>query len=255
MLGTLIRVRQKDDQVIFLDVGQGECIYVMSGGMNVLIDGGSTSRKNVSTVIDSMLMFYRTTHIDAWIISHPDIDHYSGTRQLIEGGDIDIDKIIVTHALPMDELTEVIVMAKEADAEILTMAEGDSLVASNAVFTCLYPREDEVCENINDLSLVLMLDISDMRILLTGDITQNGEMRLLGRCADALKSDVLKVSHHGSKYSSIEAFIEAVSPSQAIISCGINNYGHPADRVLEVLRRCGANIHITLSDGSFVIKR
>jgi len=255
MLGTLIRFRRKDDQMIFLDVGQGECIYIMSGGVNVLIDGGSTSRENVSSIVDNMLMFYRTTHLNAWLISHPDIDHYSGTRQLIEAGDITIDTIIAAQALPMEEMTEVLIMAETAGAAVRTMAENDSMVAGNAVLTCIYPREVEKTENVNDLSLVLMVEICDRRILLTGDITQDGEMRLLGRYGDELKSDVLKVAHHGSKYSSIEAFIEAVRPQEAVISCGINNYGHPADRVLEVLECHGVKVHVTLTDGSYAISR
>jgi competence protein ComEC len=107
--------------------------------------------------------------------------------------------------------------------------------------------------DINNNSVVLRLTFGHVAMLLTGDAQAEAEARMLADGAD-LRADVLKVGHHGSAYSSTPAFLEAVHPRVALISCGLHNvFGHPSPRTLAALGAAGAKIYRTDLDGGISV--
>ena len=106
--------------------------------------------------------------------------------------------------------------------------------------------------------MTFKVTVQGLSVLITGDITIEGEKMLLRKYAgtDVLKADILKVAHHGSAYSSCEEFIDAVNPKVAVISVGKNNYGHPSDDVIEKFRETGIIVCRTDLDGAVgIIKK
>ena len=114
--------------------------------------------------------------------------------------------------------------------------------------------DDETDENL--YSLIFKVYCDGFTVLVTGDITEEGEKALVERYGGTgrLKADVLKVSHHGSRYSTCDEFLEAVDPEIAIIGVGRNNYGHPADEVIEKLRENDIIVYRTDLDGAIGIR-
>lgn len=244
-------------EIVMLDVGQGESVYFRNpSGKTFLFDGGSTSEKNVG--LYRILPFLKSEGIsglDYIFVSHADQDHISGLMELIEesrkpGG------IRIRHAV-LPEITEkdsayrgLENMLTDSGVSILYMSPGDRLADADFSLTCLWPEEGSMSEDKNDLSLTLMLDYNDFQMLFTGDIGEDTERSLLasGRIQDV---EVLKVAHHGSRYSSSEAFLETVRPEVALISCSEDNlYGHPAEETLERLKEIGSHVYVTKDCGA-----
>ena len=121
----------------------------------------------------------------------------------------------------------------------------------------LWPdRLDPNTEDENVNSLIFKVHWYGVTVLVTGDISSEGEAMLLEkyRGTDALRCDVLKVAHHGSAYSTSDAFLAAVQPKIAVIGVGRNNYGHPSEKVIEKLQKNGILIFRTDLDGAVGIR-
>ncbi|HQC35615.1 MAG TPA: ComEC/Rec2 family competence protein, partial [Bacillota bacterium] len=223
---------------VFLDVGQGDCMHIRAGKRNILIDGGGLRGSNIAEkVLRPYLLKNGVSRIDLAIVTHSDLDHSLGIKQL--GEIFPVDRIAFPDCYRLkEEKTE-----GYNTEELLFLGAGDELVLSeNVSLRVLSPAKGaEALEEENDNSLVIMLYADGIRILLTGDLTQEGELALLDSLRtpkDRLRCDVLKLAHHGSAGSSGEAFMEAASPSFAVISCGMNNsHGHPAKRVVDLLEK------------------
>ncbi len=223
---------------VFLDVGQGDCMHIRAGKRNILIDGGGLRGSNIAEkVLRPYLLKNGVSRIDLAIVTHSDLDHSLGIKQL--GEIFPVDRIAFPDCYRLkEEKTE-----GYNTEELLFLGAGDELVLSeNVSLRVLAPAKGaEASEEENDNSLVIMLYADGIRILLTGDLTQEGELALLDSLRtpkDGLRCDVLKLAHHGSAGSSSEAFMEAASPSFAVISCGMNNsHGHPAKRVVDLLEK------------------
>lgn len=238
-------------QVSFLDVGQGDGIYIADGdGRHIMIDGGSTSERDVGNYrIEPFLKYHGVKKIDAWIVTHGDEDHCSGVLELLQDG-YEVDYLLLAKTMPRnDAWYELVDAAGENDTKVLYVSEGDVLDLRNCDMECLFPSGEDTGEDANALSQVWSLKKDDMSILFTGDIGSDQEEVLIERkrLDDYV---VLKVPHHGSKYSSCEAFLGVTSPEYAIISCGESNrYGHPHAETLDCLEKAESNILQTQYDG------
>ncbi|MCD8132596.1 MAG: ComEC/Rec2 family competence protein [Clostridiales bacterium] len=238
-------------RVDFLDVGQGDGIYLSDGdGMHVMIDGGSSSENEVGAYrIEPFLKYHGVKKVDVWILTHGDADHYSGLLELLEDG-YPVGYLLLAKSMPEDETRETLIEAAKAnETEVVFVETGDSIRLEDAEMTCLYPSSEDTGDDTNALSQVWVFEKDGMSMLFTGDIGEEQEELLVER---ELLSDcvVLKAAHHGSKYSSCDAFLEAVLPEYAVISCGEgNSYGHPHADTLQRLEDVGSEILQTQEAG------
>ncbi len=237
-------------RIDFLDVGQGDGIYLADGeGMHVMIDGGSSSISSLGEYrLETFLKYHGVRQVDAWILTHTDSDHYSGLLELLEDG-YAIRYLLLAAVTPQDETWELLVEAAEQNnTEVLYVTEGDALALADCSMTCIYPSDADSSEDTNDLSQVWLFQKDAFSVLFTGDIGQEQEELLLER--ELLSSvTVLKAAHHGSKYSSCEAFLSAVRPAYTVLSYGANSYGHPSDDTLTRLSAVNTTILETMESG------
>ncbi len=222
---------EKTDMV-FVDVGQGDCLHIKAGGKNLLIDGGGSFNYNVGkSTLKPYFLKNGVTKIDMAIATHLHTDHYQGLKELSQT--YRIKKLGVYEANSVNENH----LKKEFKTdEILYLAAGDVInMGRNVSVEVLSPDRgnplDEKDENKN--SLVLRVNVKGSSVLMTGDIDEKGEKTLIEDTD--IKADILKIAHHGSRYSSCEKFIAVAAPKIAVIQVGKNTYGHPSEEVIKRL--------------------
>lgn len=242
-------------EVTFLDVGQGDGIYICDGeGGDFFIDGGSTDEKEVGE--RRILPFLKSNgikNIDYWFVTHADSDHISGLLEVLESG-YNITYLVFPKAAPKDENYEKLVLAAEENGtNILYMEAGNCIKTESLQLKCIYPKNIEINDR-NDASLVLELTKESFRALFTGDISSNVEQQLIKQ--GVLKEIWLyKVAHHGSKNSNSSEFLQKLSPKIAIISCGEgNSYGHPHKETLKRLDIMGSMVMPTMDYGAVTVR-
>ncbi len=243
-----------------LSVGQGDCLYMcLPEGTTCLIDGGSISEKNIGKYrILPYLKYEGIEKLDYIILTHLDEDHISGIRELLEMQDgLDFVKIgtifFPAIANPDEKYLELWELAKEKGIEVAVIGAGDQITGEDFVLECLYPVKGAYTEDKNNSSTVLHLTFREFSMLLTGDMGFEGEQDLMEN--GVLKDvDVWKVSHHGSKYSGSEAFLEMIRPQLSLISVGRNSYGHPSEDILERLYAAGSQVETTFARGALMIE-
>jgi len=229
--------------VSFLNVGQGDSILIQApNGNTVLIDAGPDDR--VVRVISEILPFWQRA-INMIIPTHPDKDHIGGFPELFRRFDIDIvyDSPYVATTSVYEEY------ARERDREdsFVKNASYDDLVVldkKRGVFLRIFFPDDST-DNLsrNESSTIAQLIHGDVKFLLTGDAGVMMEEYLVFLYGDYLRSDVLKVGHHGSKTSTSDLFLKTVKPKYAIVSAGENNrYGHSHQEVVDRLVSYSINI-------------
>ncbi len=236
--------------VTFIDVGQGDSILVTCGEDDVmLIDAGEA--KNVQAVKDE-LDERGITQIDVIVATHPHADHIGGITEMIDAFEVgrvympDMQSDSKTYQNLRDSIENHHVLLIEAYA-------GESFELGGAACTIVSPDKDDN-KDANNESVMLLLDYLDSEFLFTGDAEEWAENEVLG-AGYHIDADVLKVAHHGSSTGTSEAFLQAVTPDYAIISCGIDNkYGHPHEETLDLLNKYGIDTLRTdiLGDVDFV---
>jgi len=239
--------------VAFLDVGQGDAIFIKTpDGHQMLVDGGANS--GVLRELGKVMPFYDRS-IDVVIATHADQDHIGGLVEVLKRFKVDLfieTNTTSTSAVYME--LENLIKEKNIKKEIITSPEILTL-GSGVEFNILYPTQNTAGWDTNDASIVGKLIYGNNSLLLTGDLPQNMEKYLVGKYGSFLKSDVLKIAHHGSKNSNSEIFIGTVSPAYSIISAGINNrYGHPNKEALDILNQFGSQILKTMDGGMVEFK-
>lgn len=244
---------RKENTIAFLDVGQGDAAVISTyDGKAYLVDGGGKFGqelgKNVGKrVILPYLEYLGISELDGTFLSHPDSDHMTGLLEVLEG--VSTKGLYLSdYAFAENEQTDLLKEKVEKyKVPLYTIKTGDS--SADGTLFCLYPTGNTLGEKEeNQGSMVLKYTYGDRSVLFTGDISAAEEQLLLD--AD-IAADILKVAHHGSKYSSDTAFLEKVSPETAVISCGMGNlYGHPHAETLERLEEVGAEIFRTDEDGT-----
>lgn len=238
-----------------LDVGQGDCFVIQEkSGCNIMVDGGSSDVESVGTYrIIPYLKSQGIGKLDYIFVSHADLDHISGVLEILQdrGETVRVSCLVLTKfALSDEAYSELVNAAKEQGVRILYMAAGDVLCAGETTWTCLYPGVDEVASS-NDQSMVLLMECGeDISILFTGDLTEAKEPYV-----SVPDVDILKVGHHGSRYSTTDAFLKQCKPEVAIISAGKDSvYGHPHAEVLERLKSCGSHVVVTAENGAVRVR-
>src|SRR3989338_3962003 len=243
--------------VSFLDVGQGDGQLITlsdpdnESEIKILIDAGRG--RSVLSAIDAALGRQNNKYIDILVMTHPDLDHFGGFIDVIKRYKVGL---LISNGLAADTdtfkaLTQEL---KIKNVPQLTLRQGDVIRFDNTNLFIIHPEDTVLSEgDRNDASLVMMMEFSAKdKILFTGDIGQDIEDDLIAKGAN-LDADILKVAHHGSKESTGENFLAAVSPIVSVIGVGENRYGHPTERVLEALEFTGTEIFRTDKDGTVKI--
>lgn len=218
-------------QIVFVDVGQGDCTHIkFSGDLDVLIDGGGRIDFNMGEkVLKPYLLKNGVSDIDLALITHMDTDHYLGIEQLSNSYNVE----------------EIVNYAKCGD--IIQIDENDFIEV-------LWPIENDFSEHKgNEMSSVFKVHCSGVEILVTGDISSEVEAKLIEKYynTDILSCDILKVAHHGSRYSTSDAFLDVVNPDIAVISVGkYNNYLHPHPSIIEKMNERDIIVYRTDLDGA-----
>lgn len=253
-------------ELTFLDMGQGDCIFVKSRiGNHYLIDGGSTSLPAVGKYrIIPFLKYKGAGELEAVIVTHPDEDHISGILELLEQGQfegISIKNLVlpeIKEELKNAAYKELELAAQSAGTAVSYINTGEGIVDGKMLMQCLNPRTDEIYQEANEYSVVVELAEQDISVLLTGDAEGVGERVLLEEFIQRegnVPITVLKAAHHGSRYSTSEELLEILKPRVVIISCGKNNpYGHPHKETLDRLKEVGSKVLITAEHGAVTVK-
>ena len=233
-------------KVNFLDVGQGDSIFIETPQHHqILIDGGPDSSA-LGKLPYFMPNFDRT--IDLVILSHPEKDHMQGLIDILQR--YKADYILWTGVKKQDPeyyaWTDILTKQKNKGAEIIIAKYGQRIIAGDVFVDTLHPFEilenKELKKTSNDAGVVSRLVFGKNSFLFTGDMSGNLEKEFIREDIN-VDSDVLKVAHHGSKYSTSEEFLQRVNPEIAIISVGKkNSYGHPTPEVLQKLEKFGIKI-------------
>jgi competence protein ComEC len=236
----------KNAELYFLDVGQGDAeLVVLPGGVKILIDGGPNNQilNQLSSVFSPF-----NRYIDLVILSHPQKDHFAGLIDVLKRYQTGL---FISNGQKEDtrSFSDLEKIIKENEIRTITLGEGDKIRYQDNYLDILSPNKDLLLSNeLNDTGLTIKLNTQSTSALFTADIDSKIEEELSKK--DNLDIDILKVAHHGSKYSSSENFLINTSPKIAVIEVGKNSYGHPAKEVLNRLASVGAQVFRTDQDGT-----
>ena len=225
--------------VVFADVGNGDSALIVSpSGRQILVDGGPDAQ-DATRLLGSVLPFWDRS-LDVVVLTHGHADHIAGLLEVLRR--YDVGHVVEREA----EYTTPDYLnwrhAVDNEGAVVTQARAGQVIdlGDGATIEVLHPPQTLMSgtdSDLNNASIVLRVVYGDVSFLLTGDIFVEGEREMLSQGVD-VRSNVLKVPHHGSRTSSSPEFIEQVSPSVAVISVGADNrFGHPHTETLEVLER------------------
>lgn len=240
----------KEDEIVFLDVGQGDgiCMDLQEGVY--LIDGGSTSESSVGESILYPFLKAKGIHcIDGWFLTHPDKDHVSALLEYNENLHIRINRIFIPGCL-LEEFKEIREFADNNNIEVCVLFAGDVVQLKQWRIEVISPARSVIYEEVNDASLVLAVRKEGFTALMMGDAGITAQEAVLARDIEDVM--VLKVAHHGSAVDTNTAdFLEKISARIAVISCAYNNmYGHPHRETLQGLIESGSDIYRTDLQGA-----
>ncbi len=231
----------------FLDVGQGDGSLVrLPGGVDVLIDGGP-GRATLNSL--SRVLPQTDRYIDLAVITHAQLDHF--------GGFIDIFKNYAIGAVIWNgregtaaAWPELAKLVEEKNIKTVVLKEGDKITYGDNVFDVLSPGPAFLkSKELNDTGLVLKLESKGAKTLFTADIGENIESYLIKKYD--LDIDILKVAHHGSRFSSSEDFLFETTPLISSVSSGAKNrYGHPTKQALAAISVAHSSLYRTDEDGT-----
>lgn len=232
-------------KIYFVDVGQADCILINDNNEYGLIDAGNNEDG------EKIVKYFKDLGITKFKYvfgTHAHEDHIGGMDNIIENFQIEHfympDTITTTRTFE-----EVLDALEEKNIAFETPEEDENLTFSDTVFKVLHVGKDK--RDLNDTSIVLKLTYKNTSYLFMGDATSSVEKDILDK---DIKSDVLKVGHHGSQYSSTISFLKKVSPKYAIIEVGKNNsYNHPKEVTLKKLEDLGTKIYRTDEDGTIIL--
>lgn len=237
---------QEPLEVHYIDVGQGSATLLKSGRHAMLIDTGDSDQ---GTKIQLYLTKQGVENLDYLVLTHPDADHIGGAPVIITK--FGIGQLFLSNYEKDNKTTQKVRDAMQYKG--LTASDcqvGDTFALGNASFTILAPVKEYA--DSNNASIALMVQNGNNRFLFTGDCEAEAEADLIASGAD-LSADVYLAGHHGSDTASSQAFMDAVSPTYAVISCGEgNSYGHPHAEVLNRFRSMGIQVFRTDEQGSVV---
>ncbi|MFZ6032505.1 MAG: DNA internalization-related competence protein ComEC/Rec2 [Melioribacter sp.] len=242
--------------IMAIDVGQGDSFLIgLPSGEYMLIDAGSATDyfDNGKRTIIPLMDYLGIDVIRYGFISHVDNDHYGGFLSLIKEGRVKyVFKPEIDSSDGSDIELENLLMSKQVPYEYY---ENNIIKYPKSRIYVLNVNKDDVLLNSNDRSGILKIVYGSTSFLFTGDASKKIESVLINRYGEFLRSDVLKVAHHGSKTSTSEKFLECVKPSYAIISAGEGNYfNHPSPEIIDLLNRENVRILRTDKQGALLLR-
>ncbi|MBQ9079985.1 MAG: MBL fold metallo-hydrolase [Clostridia bacterium] len=237
-------------EIHVIDVGQGDSILIRTAGGDMLIDAGPSSGEDE---LKAYLTEMQVADLEYAVFTHPDADHIGNADMILT--DYTVSNVIMPDREATSKTYERMMTALEASgANVVEPVPESSFTLGSMTVTILAPVGEKYSST-NDYSVVMRLDFGETSFMMTGDAEEHAEEDILERYSTAmLDCDVLKVGHHGSDTSTSQAFLDAVSPELALISCGEGNtYGHPYAVTLQKLEAASAEIYRTDEWGSIVL--
>ena len=230
--------------VYFINVGQADSILITNKDHNMLIDAGNNEdgKKLVSYFKNLGI-----TSFDYVVGTHPHEDHIGGMDDIINNFDINMYLMPekVSTSKTFEDVLDALLNKK---LTYVTPMQDDILHLGDAVLEVIHVGSDN--NDANDSSIILKLIYGNNTFLFTGDATGNVEKQILN---EDIKSDVLKIGHHGSSYSSTDEFLDVVAPKYAIIQVGENNiYNHPNQVTIDKLNKRNIKVYRTDLDGTII---
>ena len=239
-------------QVYFLNVGQGDSAFIETPeNHQIIIDGGPDS--SALSKISELMPFWDKT-IDLVVLSHPEKDHMQGLLDILKRykADYILDSGIKKESAEYREWQKILEYQKENGTKIVFVKNGDIVRLGKTEIKIISPFEDfsgqATDDSTNEACIVSKLVFGNNSFLFTGDISTKTEKEIISSGEDAT-CDVLKVSHHGSKYSTSEDFLANISSKFAVIEVGKNSYGHPTQETLQRLEKFGIQVLRTDTSG------
>ena len=231
--------------VYFIDVGQADAIYIKDGNSNMMIDAGNNADGKL------LVKYLHSLNVRGFkyvVVTHAHEDHIGGMDDIINN--FKIDSFYMPEAISTSKTFEDVLDALDKNkVTFQTPKIGDKFTLENTNFEVLSIGNDT--SDLNDTSLVLKMSYNNTCVLFMGDASSNVEKNLLDK---NINCQVLKVGHHGSRYSSSDEFIKKVNPTYGIIMVGEGNkYGHPTKKTLDILNKYKVNIHRTDKEGTIVM--
>lgn len=232
-------------KIYFIDVGQADCILINNNGEYALIDAGNNEDGK------KLVTYFNNLGINSFkfaIGTHAHEDHIGGMDDIIKN--FSIEHFFMPDVITTTKTFEDVLNALEDKKLLFETPEVDATFSlADSKFTVLYIGTDKT--DLNDSSIVLKMQYKDTSYLFMGDATSKVEKEILDK---DITSDVLKVGHHGSQYSSTAQFLKKVNPKYAIIPVGKgNSYGHPRSVTISKLEKMGTKIYRTDKDGTIIL--
>lgn len=228
------------------DVGQGDAILIKKDFDQILVDSGKGS--GVKKCLEKNIPFW-DHNLEVVVVTHNDEDHIGGMREVLKNYNA---KVLIGNGELTENWLEIERQIDKNKTEIMDASRIEKIKLGEIEMNFWWPRENTEEEG-NNASVVFQTIYGKTKILLTGDINTKIEEELVRRKID-LKSDILKIAHHGSCESTGEMFLERVSPRIGVIGVGENKYGHPCQNILEKSEARGVRIRRTDKEGEIKIK-
>ncbi|AZI42825.1 DNA internalization-related competence protein ComEC/Rec2 [Deinococcus psychrotolerans] len=226
-------------EIVYLDVGQGDSSLIRTPKLTMLIDGGGTPRGDYDVGKGTVLPALRAMNVrslDVMVATHADADHIEGLISVLLG--LPVGELWIGQRKDDPNLNMLLRAAEARHVPVREVRRGDSVQAGKATFTVLWPTGKVWSDADNENSVVIKFDTPKFHTVFLGDLPDPLESEL-----GVGKLDVLKTAHHGSRFSSGQAFLDETRPHDAVISVGrSNSYGHPNPQVLDRLQASGVKV-------------
>lgn len=233
-------------QIYFFDVGQADSILILNNNTTMLIDAGNNNDGKL--LVDYIKNKLKINKIDILVGTHPHEDHIGGLDNIIN--ELDIGDIYLPEVITTTKTFEDVITAIENKDLAITVPEiGEKFTLGEADFEVLFTGTDD--RDLNATSIIINMLYGNKSYLFTGDTTEEVEETILNKNIDI---DVLKVAHHGSRYSSSYDFLEKATPAYAIISVGEDNsYEHPHQEAINRIKKHTNKIYMTKDVGTILL--
>lgn len=234
-------------KVHYIDVGQADSILLQQGSNSMLIDAGNNPDSNL---IKKYITDQGITKLNFVVGTHPHEDHIGGLDYVINS--FKVGKIYMPKRTATTKTFEDVINAiKNKGLKATAPTPGESFKLGEATCTILAPNGSGY-EDINNESIVIKVNFGNNSFLFTGDGEDISEKEMLSKGFD-IKSDVLKIGHHGSDSSTTQAFLDKVSPKYAVVSVGVDNsYGHPHKGTMDRLKSKNISVYRTDESGTII---
>ncbi len=235
--------------VSYIDVGQGDSILLECDKKYMLIDAGENDK---GEIVSDYIKSRGINHLDYAVCTHPHSDHIGGMDTVMN--EYPADAFIYPNVdYNSQSWDDVLSTAKSNNSKLIYASPGETYSLGDADFVIYSPQKNSIYSDCNNYSVIIRLSYKSKSFLFTGDAEETAEKEVMEQGYN-LKSDVLKVGHHGSTTSTGEKFLDKVSPKYAVISCGTDNkYGHPDKETLDKLKHRNIKVYRTDQDGTIII--